>query len=83
MDIIRNKALSGRLQEFKTKKKSSWVILKVGAVAYERYFIIKWPLQIVKVSPETHLVKNHYPSPEPVNLKTDSKILYYSILKLK
>ena len=48
------------------------------------------------VSPGTHLVKNHESQSETslkwkmlghlckiVNLKTDSKILYYSILKLK
>ena len=64
-------------------------------------------LQIVRVSPRTHLLKNHESqtrtnesplkkektSPklkmlgplcnQTVNLKTDSKTLYYSILKLK
>ena len=62
-------------------------------------------LQIVMVSPGTHLVKNHEfqsrtnesqlkrSSPklkmlvplcnQTVNLKTDSKTLYYSIMKLK
>ena len=62
-------------------------------------------LQIVMVSPGTHLVKNHESQSrtiysqfkkmcpklkmlrplcnQTVNLKTDSKTLYYSILKLK
>ena len=60
-------------------------------------------LQIVMLSPGTHLLKIMSPCPEPVkekkmsptlkmlgllcnetvNLKTDSKTLYYSILKLK
>ena len=64
-------------------------------------------LQIVRVSPRTHLLKNHESQTrtnesqlkkrkneseienawafcnQTVNLKTDSKTLYYSILKLK
>ena len=49
-------------------------------------------LQIVMVSPGTHLVKNHESlfitnesqfKKQTVNLETDAKTLHYSLLKLK
>ena len=34
VDLYESDSFSGRLQELKTKERSSWVILKVVAVAY-------------------------------------------------
>ena len=40
-----NKTLSGLVRELQNKEKSSWVILKVVAVAYRELFITKFNSQ--------------------------------------